>query len=127
MTYLFLSPLSSSGDNIVVFVLIHHAQNTYGGLVSATKRLQQLVVLCADLLSHLTRSSDQLVLHHGRVLIVRLEVGLTVRGQAHQAGLLGLLPPSCAEVAQDFPTLGLGPGLAAAGRATGRLQATVPI
>lgn len=126
-THLFLGPLSSSRDNVVVFVLIHHAQHTHRCLIGATKSLQQLVMLSADLLSHLTRCFDQLVLHHGRVLIVRLEVALAVWCQAHQAGLLRLLLPCCAEVAQDIPVLGLGPGLASSGGATRFVQAAVSV
>lgn len=126
-THLFLSPLRSSRDDVVAFVFVHHAQNAHWRLIGATKSLQQLVMLSADLLSHLTRSFDQFVLHHGRVLVVRLEVGLTVRGQAHQAGLLSLLLPCCAEVTQDLPVLGLGPGLASTGRATRFLHAAVSV
>lgn len=84
-------------------------------------------MLRTDLLSHLASGFDQFVLHHGRVLIVRLKVRLTVRCQAHQTGLLGLLPPGCAEVAQNFPVLGLAPVLVTTGGATGLLQAAVSI
>lgn len=84
-------------------------------------------MLCTDLLPHLACSFDQFVLHHGRVLIVRLEVGLAVRCQAHQTGLLSLLLPGCAEVTQDFNVLGLDPGLAMTGRAARLLQAAVSI
>lgn len=125
--YLFFRPLGSSGDNVVVSVLVHHAQDTHRRLVSATVRLQQLVVLSADLLSHLSRCFHQLVLHHGWVLIVRLEVSLAVRRQAHQAGLLGLLPPRGAEVAQNVSALGLVPGLVTAGGATRLFQAAVSV
>ena len=69
-THLFLSPLSSSRDNVVVFVFIHHTQNTDRCLIGATKSLEQLVMLRTDLLSHLTRRFDQLVLHQGWVVIV---------------------------------------------------------
>ncbi|KAF7647485.1 hypothetical protein LDENG_00171780, partial [Lucifuga dentata] len=79
---LFLGPLCSSRDGVVVFVFIHHAQNAHWCLIGATKGLQQLVVLGADLLSHLTRCFDQFVLHQGGVLVVSLKVGVTVRCQA---------------------------------------------
>ena len=114
-TYLFLSPFSSSRDDVVMFVFIHHAQHTHGRVISATKSLQQFVVLCTELLPHLTCGFDQLVLHQGGIVIVGLDVSLAVGRQAHQAGLLGLLPPGCAEVTQDLPGLGLGPGLAPSG------------
>lgn len=126
-THLFLSPLSSSRHDVVVFVFIHHAQDAHRCLIGATKSLQQLVMLCTELLPHLTRGVDQLVLHQGRVVIVSLDMGVAVRCQAHQAGLLSLLLPCCAEVAQDVPVLGLGPGLVTTGRATRFLQAAVPV
>lgn len=125
--YLFLGPLSSSRNDVVVFVLIHHTQNTHRGLISATEGLQQLVMLGADLLSHLASSFDQFVLHQGRILVVRLKVGLTVRRQAHQAGLLGLLLLRGAEVTENFSLFGLDPELAPTGGATGILQAAVPV
>ena len=105
-----------------MFVFIHHAQHTHGCVISATISLQQLVVLCTDLLPHLTCGFDQLVLHQGGKVIVGLEMSLAVGRQAHQAGLLGLLPPCCAEVTQDLPGLGLGPGLAPTVGATRFLQ-----
>lgn len=111
----------------MVFVLVHHAQDTHRRLIGATKSLQQLVVLSTDLLSHLSCCFHQLVLHHGWVLIVRLEVCLAVRRQAHQTGLLGLLPPRGAEVAQNFPAPDLLPGLVAAGGATRLIQAAVSV
>lgn len=126
-THLFLGPLGPSRNDVVVFVLIHHTQNAHRRLVSATKGLQQLVVLGAELLSHLACSFDQLVLHQGRILVVRLEMGLAVRRQAHQAGLLGLLPPRGAEITENISLFGLDPGLAPAGGATGLLQAAVPV
>lgn len=79
-------------------------------------------MLSTDLLPHLTSSFDQFVLHQCRVVIVRLEVELTVVSQAHQARPFSLLLPRCAEVAQDVPVLGLGPGLTMAGRATRSLR-----
>lgn len=111
----------------MVFVLVHHAQDTHRRLISAAKRLQQLVVLSADLLSHLPCCFHQLVLHHGWVLIVRLDVCLAVRRQAHQTGLLGLLSPRGAEVAQNLSVLGRDSGLGAAGGATRLFQAAVSV
>lgn len=111
----------------MVFVFIHHAQNAHRCLISATESLQQLVMLCAELLSHLTRSFDQLVLHQGRVVVVRLDVSLTVGCQAHQAGLLSFLLLCCAEVAQDVLAPGQGPGLAATVGSTRFIQAGVSV
>lgn len=127
LTHLFLSPLSSSWDHVVVFVFTHHAQNTHGGLISAAKSFQQLVMLCTDLLSHLACSFDQLVLHQSRVVIVSLEMCLAIGSQTHQAGLLRLLLSCCAEVTQDFPGGSLGPGLATTIRATRFLHAAVSV
>lgn len=126
-THLFLSPLCSSRDGIMVFVFIHHAEDTHRRLISATKCLQQLVMLRTDLLSHLARSFDQFVLHQSRILIVRLQVGLAVGRQAQQARLHRLLLPRRAEVTQDLPIVGWSPGLSVACGATGFLQAAVSV
>lgn len=127
MFYLFFRPLSSGRDNIVAFVLVHHAQDAHRRLIGAAKSLQQLVVLSADLLSHLSCCFHQLVLHQRRVLIVGLEVRLAVRRQAHQTGPLSLLPPCGAEVAQNFSVPDMGPGLVVAGGTTRLFQAAVPV
>lgn len=111
----------------MVLVLIHHTQDAHRRLVRTTKGLQQLVVLSADLLPHLASSFDQFVLHQRRVVIVRLEVDLAVRRQAHQAGLLGLLLPGGAEVAKDLAVFGLRPVLAAACGATVSLCGAVSV
>lgn len=126
-THLFLSPLSSSRNYIMVFVFIHHAQHAHRRLIGTTKSLQQLVMLSTDLLSHLTCGFDQFVLHQGRIVIVRLQVSLTVGRQAHQTGLLSFLLPCCAEVTQHLTKLCLNSRLVTTGGAPGFLQAAISV
>lgn len=126
-THLFLRSLCSSWDNVMMFVFIHHAQDTHRRLVSATKSLQQLVMLSTDLLPHLTSSFDQFVLHQGRIVIMWLQVALAVISQTHQARLLSPVLAWCAKITQDISILCLRPGLSTTGRATRFLQTAIPV
>ena len=96
----------------MVFVLVHHAKDAHGRVVGAAVGLQQLIVLGAELLPHLTRGLHQLVLHQRRVLVVGLDMVLAEGGLAHQARLHRPLLSGGAEVTQDVPGPVLAPGQA---------------
>lgn len=91
----------------MALVLLHSAQHTDTHLVCATVELQAFLVLWADLPVQMSNLIHQLVSFEGCRLIVRFQVFLTVRCQAHQARLnsFELLPD--ADVACHIPGAGV--------------------
>lgn len=98
-SHLFLGPLLLSGHHVVTFMFFHGAEHANAHLVCPTKQLQTLLVLGADLPVQVTDFVHQLVPFEGGRFIVGLQVLLAVGGQAHQAGLDGLVLLPDADVA----------------------------
>lgn len=101
-THLLFDALLFSRCNVVTPVLSDRTQHTDAHLVGAAEQLQALLMLRADLPVQVTRLIHQLVSFEGGGLVVRLDVGLAVVGEAHQARLDGLAAPANAEVAEGL-------------------------
>lgn len=84
-------------------MLSDRAQHAYTHLVRATEQLQAFLVLGTDLPVQVARLIHQLVPLEGGRLVVWLDVCLAVVGQAHEAGLDGLLAVAHAEIAEGLP------------------------
>ncbi|KAM4544090.1 synaptonemal complex protein 2-like [Fundulus diaphanus] len=93
-----VGPLCRGGDGVVASMVLQGAQVADGLLVAAAEDLLHLVVKGADVLLDVCRGRDQLMALKGGGVIVRLEVEVTVGGQALQAGLGGLQLPPRAEI-----------------------------
>lgn len=83
-------------------MLSHRTQHTDAHLVGATKQLQPFLVLGADLPVEMTRLIHQLVSLECRRLIMRLDVRLTIIGQAHETRLHGLVASANAEITEGL-------------------------
>ena len=103
LTYLLFSALFLCWGDVVAAVLSDSAQHTDTHLVRATEQLQALLMLRADLPVQVARLVHQLVPLEGGWLVMRLDVGFAVVGQAHETRLHGLVATADAEVAEGFP------------------------
>ncbi|TNN39439.1 hypothetical protein EYF80_050384 [Liparis tanakae] len=92
-------PLRGGGRRVVAPVVVHGAQVADALAVGAAEDLHHLVVARAHVLLQPRRGVDQRVLLQRRHVVVRLQVPLAVRRQAHQAGLEGLQFGAGAEIA----------------------------
>lgn len=90
----------------MALVLLDCAQHTDAHLVSAAIELQPFLMLRADLAVQVADFIHQLVSLEGSVLMVGLQVLLAVRGQAHEAGLDGLLLAPDTDVTAYIPGAG---------------------
>lgn len=79
-------------------VLPDSAQHADAHLVGATEQLQAFLVMGADLPVQVTGLVHQLVSLEGGGLVMRLDVGFAVVGQAHQARLDRFTAPAHAEI-----------------------------
>lgn len=98
--HLLLTSLCLSWDNIMTLVLADGADSADTHLVGTAKKLQALLVLRADLSVQVPQFVHQFVSLESSRLIVGLQVFLTVRGQAVEAGLDSFELLSRAEVAR---------------------------
>ena len=98
VTNLLISPLLLGRHHVVTFVFLHRTQHADAHLVSATEKLQTLLMLGTDLPVQVADLIHQLVPLESGGLEVRLQVLLAVGGQTHQAGLDGFMLLANADV-----------------------------